>query len=108
MNDTSGDPLRLLFPFILTVFVALYVVGLLVGTAPEIALLRAGAAGVLLAALGRLARGLLDAAPAASNVVTEPRPAAQHLDTAIGDEAETPWQAAREMAAAAADPGRKE
>lgn len=108
MNDTPGDPLRLLFPFILTVFVALYVVGLLVGTAPEIALLRAGAAGVLLAVLGRLARGLLDAALAASNVIAEPRPTAHHLDTAIGDEAETPWQAARETVDPAADPGRKE
>lgn len=108
MNDTPSDPLRLLFPFILTVFVALYVVGLLVGTAPEIALLRAGTAGVLLAALGRLARGLLDAAPAAPNARTESRPVAQHLDAAIGDEAETPWQAAQETAAPAPDSGRKE
>jgi hypothetical protein len=108
MNDTHSDPLRLLFPFILTVFVALYVVGLLVGTAPEIALLRAGTAGVLLAALGRLARGLLDAAPAAPNRAAEPRPAGQHLDAAIGDEAATPWQAAREMAAPGAASGGKE
>jgi len=49
----------LLFPSILLVFVALYVTSLASSVAPEMALLRAGGASVVLAILARVAIGIL-------------------------------------------------
>jgi hypothetical protein len=48
-----------LFPSILLVFVALYVTSLASGVAPEVGLLRAGGASVVLAILARVAIGIL-------------------------------------------------
>lgn len=48
-----------LFPSILLVFVALYVTSLASGVAPELGLLRAGGASVVLAILARVAIGIL-------------------------------------------------
>jgi hypothetical protein len=49
----------LLFPSILLVFIALYVTSLASGVEPEMALLRAGVASVVLAALARVAVSIL-------------------------------------------------
>jgi|SoiMethySBSTD1v2_1073268.scaffolds.fasta_scaffold1215246_2 hypothetical protein len=49
----------LLFPSILLIFVALYVASLTSGAEPEVSLMRAGAASVVLAILGRVAVGIL-------------------------------------------------
>jgi hypothetical protein len=49
----------MLFPSILLVFVALYVTSLASGVAPELGLLRAGGASVVLAILARVAIGIL-------------------------------------------------
>ena len=49
-----------LFPSLLLVFVALYVTSLASGATPELALLRSGGAGVVLAVLGRVALGIVN------------------------------------------------
>lgn len=49
-----------LFPSLLLVFVALYVTALASGAPPEMALLRSGGAGVVLAVLGRVALGIVN------------------------------------------------
>ena len=49
-----------LFPSLLLIFVALYVTSLASGATPELALLRAGGAGVVLAVLGRVALGIIN------------------------------------------------
>lgn len=49
----------IIYPAVLLIFVALYVTSLSAGAQPEIALLQAGGAGVVLAVLGRLAVGIL-------------------------------------------------
>jgi hypothetical protein len=60
MDATISALARLLFPGILTVFLGLYLLGLLSGVDAEPALLRAGGAAIVLAVLARLALGLLD------------------------------------------------
>ena len=76
-----------LFPMVLVVFLALYVMGLAAGTTPEMALVRAAGCGLLLAVLGRVARGILEAAPAPIPVTVQPERRGQHLDVAIDDDA---------------------
>lgn len=49
-----------LFPALLLVFVALYVTALASGATPEMALLRSGGAGIVLAVLGRVALGIVN------------------------------------------------
>jgi hypothetical protein len=49
----------IVYPAVLLVFVALYVTSLSAGSQPEIALLQAGGAGIVLAVLGRVAIGIL-------------------------------------------------
>ena len=67
-TDNSKQPLpgevkwrltTLVFPSVLLVFVALYVTSLAAGSQPEVALLLAGGAGVVLAVLGRVAVSIL-------------------------------------------------
>jgi hypothetical protein len=78
-----GEPARalggLLLPAILIIFLGLYVLGLTSGLEPELALLRSGLAGVILAVLGRLGVAVLDSTPA-------PRSPARRLDRTVGDE----------------------
>jgi hypothetical protein len=76
-----------LFPMVLVVFLALYVMGLAAGTAPEMALVRAGGCGLLLAVLGRVARGIVEAAPPPAPAAVQPDHRGQRLDVAIDDEA---------------------
>jgi hypothetical protein len=59
-----------LFPAIAVVFVVLYVVAIQAGTDPEIALIRAGFAGVVLASLGRAAEWILTRPGESSQIVT--------------------------------------
>ncbi len=54
------------FPIVLVVFLALYVTSLYVGVEPELGLLRAGAAGLALAGVGRLAIKVLEHEPVRS------------------------------------------
>ncbi len=49
-----------LFPSLLLIFVALYVTALASGAPPEMALLRSGGAGVVLAVRGRVALGIIN------------------------------------------------
>jgi hypothetical protein len=54
MPEVTRRLINLVFPAILLVFVALYVLSLGAGNAPELAMFRAGGASVLLAVLARL------------------------------------------------------
>jgi len=58
-------------------FIALYVTALMGRSEPEVALFRAGAAGIVLALLGRLALWILDGGVEASTNVDSPEKAAQ-------------------------------
>jgi hypothetical protein len=104
MTELQRDPRGALLPLILSAFIALYVVGLLSGAEPETALLRAGGAGLLLAALGRAGSTLLDWTPSPS----EPGATGQLVDTAVGDEGQTPWEAAHAPTTADTDPSGRE
>ena len=53
----------LLFPALLFVFLGLYVAGILAGVEPEMAMLRAAAASIVLAFVGRFATGILEDLP---------------------------------------------
>ncbi len=83
-----------LFPLVLVVFLALYVLGLAAGSAPEMALLRATGGGLALAVLGRVARGILEAAPTPAPARVQPEQRGQHVDVAIDDEAAAGEEAA--------------
>lgn len=78
-----GEPSRalsgLLLPAILIIFLGLYVIGLTSGLEPELALLRSGLAGVILAVLGRLGVAVLEATPST-------RAPGRRLDVAVDDE----------------------
>jgi hypothetical protein len=76
-----------LFPIVLAVFLTLYVMGLAAGTEPEMALLRATGGALLLAVLGRVARGIVEAAPAPAAAAPQPDPRGHRLDVAIDDDA---------------------
>ena len=58
-GEMSWKLTAIVYPAVLLVFVALYVTSLSAGAQPEIALLQAGGAGMVLAVLGRLAVGIL-------------------------------------------------
>jgi hypothetical protein len=62
MPEIAARVTRSLFAICSLVFLALYVTGLAWGAEPELALLRAGIAGTLLAALARLAVWIMDEA----------------------------------------------
>ena len=59
-HDLKERLTTFLFPALLLIFVALYVTSLASGAAPEMALLRSGGAGVVLAVLGRVALGIIN------------------------------------------------
>ena len=59
-HDLKQRLTTFLFPSLLLVFVALYVTSLASGATPELALLRSGGAGVVLAVLGRVALGIIN------------------------------------------------
>lgn len=63
MSEPSRSLVSLLYPALLFVFLGLYVAGIAVGVEPEIAMLRAGLAGIVLAFVGRFATGMLDNLP---------------------------------------------
>jgi hypothetical protein len=63
MSEPSRRLVNALFPALLFVFLGLYVAGLAAGVEPELAMLRAGVASVILALVGRFALGLLDSLP---------------------------------------------
>ncbi|HLH25564.1 MAG TPA: hypothetical protein VK066_23840 [Chloroflexota bacterium] len=75
-----------LFPLVLGVFLTLYVMGLVAGTEPEMALVRATGGAVLLAVLGRVARGIVEAAPPPAPAAARPDARGQRLDVAIDDD----------------------
>jgi hypothetical protein len=75
-----------LFPLVLTVFLMLYVTGLAAGSEPEMALIRASGGGLLLAVLGRVACGIVDAAPTPALAAAKPDQRGQRLDVAIEDD----------------------
>jgi hypothetical protein len=79
--------LGLLFPAVAVVFLMLYVLAIQAGVEPEIALLRAGLAGVALAALGRAAQSILMSAPPAPEPAQE---APRHLDIVLDEGTEMP------------------
>lgn len=75
---------QLVVPAILSIFLGLYLLGLLSGVEPELALLRAGLAGVLLAGLARLASAILESALLSGGPGAESE-AGRHVDVAIGE-----------------------
>ena len=76
-----------LFPLVLGVFLTLYVMGLAAGSEPEMALVRAGGGALLLAVLGRMARGVIEAEPVPVPVAARPEHRGQRVDVAIDDDA---------------------
>lgn len=73
-----------LFPMIAVLFVALYLMALASGSDPELALARAGFAGIALAVLGRLAEWIIS-----RDVQRGSRPApeaAGRVDIVVGDD----------------------
>jgi hypothetical protein len=87
MPATTRPLTDYLFPLVLMVFLTLYVMGLAAGTEPEMALIRAAGGGLLLAVLGRVARGIVEAAPVPAPAVARPDTRGQRLDVAIEDDA---------------------
>lgn len=88
MPELTRHLINLLFPAILLIFVTLYVVALLAGLEPELALFRASGAAALLAILGRLATNILEKAPPPAGPRAEREEndsVGQHLDVAIGE-----------------------
>ena len=61
--DTAGRLAALMLPIVLLVFVGLYVASLLAGREPEIGMLQAGTASIVLAFIGRTAVRILESAP---------------------------------------------
>ncbi|MFN0073203.1 MAG: hypothetical protein ACKVVP_17115 [Chloroflexota bacterium] len=70
MTDPSERLVGWLLPSIIVAFLALYIWGIRSGTEPEVALLQAGAAGAVLAVLGR----------AAISIVAIDRPTTEPID----------------------------
>lgn len=83
MPEIASRVGRWIFPSIVMIFVALYGLGLFNGDAPEIALLRAGAAGIALAVIGRIGLAVLCASPKAAEQAAEEQTG--HLDITIGE-----------------------
>jgi hypothetical protein len=79
----------LLFPAVAVVFLMLYVVAIQAGVEPEIALLRAGIAGVVLAGLGRVSQSILMSAPVEPSLGLEPP---RHLDIVLDEAMDTAQQ----------------
>lgn len=85
MIGSASQVAGLLYPAVLLVFLALYVTSLLAGTAPELALLKSGGAGLCLALVGRLALRVLEHNPTRSEA-TPGQGAGRKIDLAIGDD----------------------
>lgn len=92
MNSDAIARLRnVLLPLVLLIFLSLYVLGLTAGIEPEIALLRAGAAGIVLALLARAALWILAIPPRQRPAPEEAEEGkGQHVDVAVGDQPELP------------------
>ena len=86
MGNSAGSLLNLVLPTILLIFLGLYLLGLLSGVEPELALARAGLAGLVLAVLGRMAGQLLEHLPPPPN--GEAAASAQRVDAVIDDSTE--------------------
>jgi len=63
MPEPSQKLVNLLFAALLFVFLGLYIAGIAAGVEPEIAMLRAGAASVALAVVGRFTLRMIESAP---------------------------------------------
>ena len=63
MPEPSQMLVNLLFAALLFVFLGLYVAGIAASVEPEIAMLRAGAASLALAVVGRLTLHMIESAP---------------------------------------------
>jgi hypothetical protein len=90
MTGLSANLAQHLLPAVLTIFLGLYGLGLTSGVDAEIALLRAGAAAVALAVLGRFAGWVLDAVPPPAAPKPDQDTLGTRLDVSIDDEAEAP------------------
>jgi hypothetical protein len=87
MPEVTRRLINLLFPAILLVFVALYLLSLTAGNEPELALFRSGGASVLLAVLARLGIRIVESGvlkPEAREVPTL-QPATVESDAASSD-----------------------
>jgi hypothetical protein len=86
VNRESIALMDLVFPVVAVVFIALYVTSISAGTEPEVALLRAGIAGIALAALGRASQWILTNAESTAVAAANAAPA--HLDFVLDEDLE--------------------
>ncbi len=93
MSGLSASLAQHLLPAVLAIFLGLYGLGLASGVDAEIALLRAGAAAIALAILGRFAGWVLDAVPPPAAPEPKEDALGTNLDVSIDDEAEAPTAA---------------